>query len=249
MRPRWILINLALLAVAGTFAWNVLQEVSTARSLPPPPPSRATPAPSEAGATGNAPRADQRPQYGVIASKSLFNPNRAEPASGGGRAGAGPAVGKPFLMGVVVNDSHSRAYLEDPTTKKVFGYAVGDQVAGGRLDQIKDDRVVITRPEGTIEVMLRDPSKPRPAPPTPAGPGAPGPAGPPAPVRPPILPGQPRVPGPIPSVQPAPGLPVAPTPPQTTVAPPVVPRTLQQLPPDFLRRRPGGPPEGNAPGS
>ena len=65
----------------------------------------------------------------------------------------------------------SRAYLEDPVVKRTFGYAVGDTLGGGRVESIAADRVVIGRGDGSVEVLLHDPSKPRPTPP------APGPAG------------------------------------------------------------------------
>jgi hypothetical protein len=97
----------------------------------------------------------------------------------------------------------SRAYLEEPPARRVFGYAVGDTIAGGRLDSIGPDRVVITRPEGPVEVLLHDPSKPKPVAPAAAGPPGqrtpppePGAAGPPAPR---VLSEPARVPGPGPA--------------------------------------------------
>ena len=72
----------------------------------------------------------------------------------------------------MIDGAKSRAYLEEPPAKRVFGYALGDTIAGGRLDSIRSDRVVIARPDGPVEVLLHDPSKPKPA-----APAAPGPAG------------------------------------------------------------------------
>ena len=43
---------------------------------------------------------------------------------------------------------------------RVFSYGAGDSVGGGRLERIADDRVTIRRPEGAMEIMLRDSSKP-----------------------------------------------------------------------------------------
>ena len=221
MSPRPILVNAVLLAVAGLFAFELYGELSGARPLPKPPSPRvAQPAAGETGAPTltAAPRQDQRPLYSVIATKNLFSPSRTEVVASAG-APAGPSVAKPLLHGVVLNDGKNRAYLEDPASKKVFGYAVGDQVAGGRLETIRDDRVVIVRPQGPIEVMLRDPAKPRAAP----APPAPGPQI----LRPTPLPGASgAAPVPVPSA-------IAPRP--EIQQPP--PRTLQSLPPDFLRRR------------
>jgi hypothetical protein len=107
---------------------------------------------------------------------------------------------------VVVDGKASRAYLEDPSTKRVFGYQVGDSVAGGKLEEIADDRIQISRSDGQMEVMLRDPTKPRP----PAAPAQ-------------QVPGQPavRVPQPGPA---APGAPQVPT------RPPIPPRSLRRIP-------------------
>jgi hypothetical protein len=68
---------------------------------------------------------------------------------------------KSVLHGVVIDGERSRAYLDDPVAKRVFGYAVGDTVVGGRLERILDDRVVIRGPAGVIEVLLQDPTKPQ----------------------------------------------------------------------------------------
>lgn len=236
MSPRLLLVNAALLAVAGLFAFQLQRELSRARPLPPPPAPRAAPT---AAATGSAPsltgspRPDLRLLYGVIATKNLFSPSRTEVVANGGTLGA-PVMAKPLLHGVVVADGKSRAYLEDPASKRVFGYAVGDQVSGGRLEAIRDDRVVIARPEGPIEVLLRDPAKPRPAPAPPSAAPTPGAA-----RRAPQLPGAPPAPGaPGAAIAPAPGRPVMPSlvPPRPEVGQ-ALPRALQSLPPDFLRRR------------
>ena len=96
----------------------------------------------------------------IIASGNLFDPSR----SSAGLA-AEPTGPRPFLYGVVAGEGvKSRAYVEDPVTKVVRGYQIGDTVAGWRLDQIREDRVVIAGAErGMLEVLLREPSKPRPA--------------------------------------------------------------------------------------
>jgi hypothetical protein len=124
--------------------------------------------------------------YNLIASRNVFSPTRSEtPVT----ATPGALVGgtKPNLQGVVLRDANTNAvaYLEDPLTKRVAGYRIGDSIAGGRVETITADHVIIARPDGNIDVRLRDPSKPRPAPP----------------AVPPALPGQLPVPG-APSVVP-----------------------------------------------
>jgi len=159
---RFWAVNVALAGVAVFFAVLLVRDLSRSRSLPPPPAPRRAPAGLPIQETGESPiAAEQLTTYNVIAAKHLFNPSRAE----GGPTPAAPAAPpppKPMLLGVVVDGPQSRAYLEDPTTKRVFGYQIGDTVAGGRLEQITVEKVVISRADGPIEVLLKDPSKPKP---------------------------------------------------------------------------------------
>ncbi len=165
------MLNIALALVGCLLAATLTRELVAAHPLPSPPVPRAT----RAVATAPPPIASAAPStagYGVITTKNLFSASRSETAAGP-VAAAGP---KPVLHGVVLDGPKSRAYLEDPLVKRTFGYAVGDTLGGGRVESIAADRVVIGRGDGSVEVLLRDPSKPRPTPPAPGPAGAP-PAG------------------------------------------------------------------------
>ena len=165
------MVNIALALVGCLLAAALTRELVAAHPLPSPPLPRAT----RAVATAPPPSASAPPStagYGVIATKNLFSASRSETAAGP-VAAAGP---KPVLHGVVLDGPKSRAYLEDSLVKRTFGYAVGDTLGGGRVESIAADRVVIGRGDGSVEVLLRDPSKPRPTPPAPGPAGAP-PAG------------------------------------------------------------------------
>jgi hypothetical protein len=160
--------------------------------------------------------------YSMIASRNLFSPTRTE-TPGTGLAG-GPTINivKPSLHGVVLRDGAPIAYLEDPLTKRIAGYRIGDPIAGGTVQTISADAVVIARPDGVVDVRLRDPSKPRPPAPTPTGQQ-------PVPGQVPV-PGQTPVPGPFPGgvqpptpiPQPTPGV-LGPTPRVPPPGPQVVP--------------------------
>jgi len=206
---RFLLVNVILAAVAVFFVVSLVRDLTRSRPLPPPPaPRRAQAAAPVEEQAQSAIAGEQLAAYNVIVAKHLFNPSRSEGGAAAAATPAAPPPPKPMLLGVVVDGPKSRAYLEDASTKRVFGYQIGDTVAGGRLDQITDDKVVIVRPDGTMEVMLRDPSKPKPAA-APAA-GAPGqPAG-----APPAVPGS-----------------RAETPPAAP-RPPVVPRAIRRLPAD-----------------
>jgi len=159
MSARRPALSISLGFVACLLAAGLVRELLAAHPLPPPPAPRA----ARPLATGGVPATSAAPPsaagYGVIVAKNLFSPSRTE-APAAPVAAAGP---KPVLHGVVMDGPKSRAYLEDPLLKRVFGYLVGDTVGGGRIESIAVDRVVIARADGLLEVLLRDPSKPRPA--------------------------------------------------------------------------------------
>jgi hypothetical protein len=187
---RILALNVLLGLLGALCAAGLIRELLTPLPLPPRPTPRAAapaavsvPAATPAAAAGG---------YGVVASRNLFSPSRSE-------APASPVVAsgpRPLLHGVVMDGLKSRAYLEDPTVKRTFGYAVGDAVNGGRVQSISEDRVVIARPDGLVEVLLQDPAKPKLAVPavaaaTPSAPTGPPPPGIPAP-RVPAASGPPR---------------------------------------------------------
>ena len=176
-RWRWLLLDVVLVALGCAAGVGLVREVVGGRSLPPvrvaaeadgkpgPADAAAPPSPRPPRARGGA------AAYAVIAARNLFNASRGE-AAVVPIAPVGVAATPLILHGVVIDGEQSRAYLDDPIAKRVFGYAVGDTVAGGRLEKIQDDRIAIRRPEGLVEVLLQDPAKPpadAPAPPPASG--------------------------------------------------------------------------------
>lgn len=167
MPRRLIVLNAILAIVSVAFAVGIVRTLLVKHPMPAQTAPRAALAPPPSVI---AEAIDPGPQaYAVVAAQNLFNPGRSETAV------AAVAVAKPILHGVVIHGATSRAFLEDPTTKRVAGYSVGDTAGGGKIQKIADDRVVIARPEGLLEILLQDPSKPRPAPVVVAGPAQGGP--------------------------------------------------------------------------
>jgi len=157
---RWLLIlaNTALGIASLVFAQGILDAV---RHMPPVPAPREgqlvrTPAMS----ASLMPEAEGAAAYPEIALGNLFDPHRMEAASSATEATT-PWTGL-VLQGVVVEGGRGRAFLGEPVTKTVAAFSVGDPVAGGLIEKISDDRVIIAGPGGLREVLLRDPSKPRP---------------------------------------------------------------------------------------
>jgi hypothetical protein len=226
--PRRLLIANALLALVGIGAGAYI--VSEVRTPPPATPlrPRAAVEPASPPAPPVTPVGAPAGTYGVIAARNLFSPNRSEAAAAATPARTGLMLPKPTLHGVVMREGTQIAYLEDPSTKRVAGYRVGDSVAGGTLKTITSDHVVLMRPEGAVDVRLRDPGKPRPAAPVTATPQQP-------------IPGTPQLPGAMqPPPQPGivtPGVPGVESPPSVPPAQvPIPPRRM--LPPNVLRRVP-----------
>ena len=176
------LTNVVVGGLGCLFAAGIARDVITHRSLPPAPAPPATQSTLDAAPPSPAP--PPLAAFQVIATKNMFSPGRTEVT--GAMAAAATAAGvRPILHGVLIDGARSRAYLEEPPAGRVLGYSVGDQLAGGRLESIEPNRVVIVRPQGRLEVLLQDPSKPRQVTGPAAGPpAAAGPPGPPPPGQP-----------------------------------------------------------------
>jgi hypothetical protein len=173
MPRRLLAINVVLAGVSVLCVALIVRQIASVRPASAPRTRSTT-----AGAPRSAPPAEARlpaQAYNVIASRNLFSPTRSEAPGPGIAGGSAPMlVAKPALHGVVLREGSPIAYLEDPLTKRIAGYRIGDPIAGGTVQTISADAVMISRPDGMVDVRLRDPSKPRPAPPAPGQPGQPG---------------------------------------------------------------------------
>lgn len=239
-----IVLNAAFALIALAAIGYVIREL---RAPAPAPDVARRPVPAAAPAVPAARAAGETPPgaYGVVAARNLFSPTRTEapPAP----VAAGATTAKPSLYGILVTDTFHVAYLEDPTTKRVAGYRIGDSVAGGKLTQIAADFVVLNRPDGDVNVRLREPFKPRSAPAAVPGQGG-SPTMPAVPGAPPraVVPSIPGAQG-TPGTQGTPGVPGVPPqqpipqPPAPGLGPPtgglpILPR--RPLPPSLSRRLP-----------
>jgi hypothetical protein len=235
-----LLVALDVLLVAGAGALGL--QLHRIWTEPPPaaaaPAAASAPAAEPAAATQARPPAPSAAAYTVIAERNLFSPTRTEagpeppPRTTVASVATNPAATrpaeKPRLYGVVIGtDGGSRAYLWDPQTKRVFGYKIGDSLAENRVEQITADRVTLRRGTDVYDVLLRDPSKPKPPPVAATIPTAPGQI----PGMPPVQPGIPGGEGAPPFVPPAiPVIPGQPPVPGQTVVPGQIPGGMPQRP-------------------
>ena len=223
MPRRLLAVNVVLAGVSLLCVSLIVKQLIGSRPAAPSrsrPPAAALAAPQSAAGSPRLPAQ----AYSVIATRNLFSPTRSE-TPGAGMAG-GPAINivKPSLHGVVLRDGAPIAYLEDPLTKRIAGYRIGDPIGGGTVQTISADAVVIARPEGAVDVRLRDPSKPRPPAPAAAG-------------QPPV-PGQPSGAGQLPAPGPLPTPGVLPPAPRAFTPPPILPPG-QPIPPPVQQPAPG----------
>lgn len=181
MSKRLPVVTVLLVGVSLAFAGLIAKELTSAprSAAPRPQPAASVGAPAPAAAPA-APAPAAPPNYSIVASRNLFSPTRTEapvvPVAATPPPPPPPVLPKPNLFGVVLHDKDNApvAYLEDPVTKRVARYRVGDSVAGGTVKAIASDNVTLLRPEGQVTVRLHDPTRPKAAGP----PGAPTPGSP-----------------------------------------------------------------------
>ncbi len=106
-------------------------------------------------ADGNMKRPMDKAAYDIIAQKDLFRPSRT--ASNAESVPASVSAGDaPKLFGTIIKNDIKMAILEDPSSKTTKIYNVNDSVAGFRVSEILQDKVVLMRGNEKIEVKLRE---------------------------------------------------------------------------------------------
>ena len=114
------------------------------RPLPEPTGWRASSASSPSALSG--PGQTSGAEHGAIIAKNVFNPSRSE------AGGVTPVAARPYLHGVVVDGTRSRAFLEEPLARRVRGYSVGG--AGRRstftISAVKPSRTALAPTGGGL---------------------------------------------------------------------------------------------------
>ena len=117
-------------------------------------------------------------QFDVLLEKNPFKqPPPPPPQRGVPPRPAPPPAPLPTLVGTILVDDQRRAIVSDKGKAEI--YSIGQEVAGGTLTVIKEDRVLFKRGDVTSELTLKAPIQSAPAEPPP--PPAPAVGSPPAP--------------------------------------------------------------------
>ncbi len=157
------LLDAFLVGVSAVLLFSLVRTLVASDRLPPVPIPRPVVAiTSSPDASGTRARASTR--WDVIVAQNLFDPARAEPSRSARRVQDAASQAKPVLYGVVLSDDPGSglAYVEDPRTRRTGTYRVGDDLAGGRVERIERDRVLIRRADELLEVFLSKPNAWRP---------------------------------------------------------------------------------------
>jgi len=89
--------------------------------------------------------------YASIGSRNLFSPTRSDTQKVDPAVAAIAAM-RLNLFGVVLAGDRSIACLEDPGSKRVYAYRLGDSVAGGTIRAIESSHIVLERRNPRLEV-------------------------------------------------------------------------------------------------
>ena len=123
--------------------------------------TRPVPSPAAVVEADTTPMPPTAAVYAMVGSRNVFSPTRTDTQK------VDPVVtiaGQPLnLFGVVLAGERSIAYLEDPTSKRVYAYRLGDSVAGGTIRAIEASHIVLERRNQRLDVSLHDPSRPKPS--------------------------------------------------------------------------------------
>lgn len=161
MLRSYFLLNIVLIILAGFLAYKLYDSFSAPLNLSTEPVlKQALPGEPDRDETVSPLVRKGATDFQIIVQKDLFRPDRTElkveeKAPGTDPAPApAPAVPPPKLVGIVITESNSRAYFEDPKTGVAGAYRINDSISGFTLSGIEAKRVVLLRGGEKIEVKL-----------------------------------------------------------------------------------------------
>ncbi len=161
------LLNLALGLVAVLIAGAVAKAwVSPALFIPSPSVAKPSQEPTEVAFS--RPARPPLAQFDVLLEKSPFKEAPPQPVMSLRPNPPPPPPPLPTLMGTILVDDERRAILSDKGKANI--YSIGQEVAGGTLTSITDDRVLFKREDAVSELTLKAPIQPGAPPPPPSAP-------------------------------------------------------------------------------
>lgn len=155
------LLNIALGLVAALIG-GVLVKSWVSSGAPIPIPAAAKLSPEAATLAFNPPARPPLAQFDMLLEKNPFKQPPPQPARPPGPPPP-PPIPAPTLVGTMLVDHERKAILNDRGKANI--YSIGQEVAGGTVTDIREDRVLYKRGDTISELTLKAPIQPGTAPP------------------------------------------------------------------------------------
>ena len=91
---------------------------------------------------------------GTLVVGTAYTHTSAGPSTANEAAPSERTADTPHLDGIVLGENGWTAYIEDPVTKVVHAYHVGDTLGDRTIETIEDTRVVLRGSAGRLEIRL-----------------------------------------------------------------------------------------------
>ena len=154
MLRNYFILNLLLILILGVLGFKLYNVLALSVKIP----SEASESDVRKEDIDNSQRekAINESTYDTISRLDLFRPSRTAPLAENKKEEQSPLKSPPKLFGTIILKENTTAILEDPDTNKTKVYRVNDSIAGYRVAEILEDKVVLSVNGDKIEVKLRD---------------------------------------------------------------------------------------------
>ncbi|HEV8582201.1 MAG TPA: hypothetical protein VGX68_24285 [Thermoanaerobaculia bacterium] len=173
MSKKWVLVNVALLGLAGLLAWQLEVAVNRFKAandlgkLPPPAPRPRTASDAAPPPPLQAPSRYNAGDFGVVPAQNLFSDLRGKPEEEPKPAATeAPALAvKPILVGVTISPTQRLASIIDPSTpgqgaaRRTQTRRLGDVYQGYTIVDIAENQMVLANGSRTEIIPLFDSTK------------------------------------------------------------------------------------------
>ncbi len=154
MLRNYFILNLLLIIILGVLGFRLYNVLVQSVEIP----SEASDSDvsKENIDTSQREKAINESTYDTISRLDLFRPSRSAPLAENKKEEPSALKSPPKLFGTIILKENTTAILEDPDTNKTKVYRVNDLIAGYKVTEILEDKVVLSGNGDIIEVKLRD---------------------------------------------------------------------------------------------
>ncbi len=154
MIRNYFLLNLLLMLVIGVLGFRLYNVLEYSPEMPVKADKKADR--KDVAAAAGRDRVLNEKSFDAISKLDLFNPSRSASSAQEKKTEAPQLKNPPKLFGTIILKENKSAILEDPESKTTKMYRINDLIAGYRLSEIYENKIVLSRNGDTVEVRLRD---------------------------------------------------------------------------------------------